>query len=69
MKVEPSGVVMIGICTIQTENCSAKNIAPITAVWATPGRTQINVCRECLEEKIKRGEWEVEGAKTRQSYA
>ena len=67
MKVEPSGVVMMGICTIQTKQCSAKDISPITAVWTMPGRTQVNVCRECLEEKIKCGEWEVKGARIRQT--
>ena len=67
MKVEPSGVVMIGTCTIQTKSCSAKKAAAITAVWSAPGRTQVNVCRECLEEKISCGEWDVEGAKIRQS--
>ena len=63
MKVEPSGVVMMGECSLQTEKCEAKDLAPVTAVWATPGRTQVNVCNSCLEEKIRRGEWEVEGAR------
>lgn len=65
MKVEPSGVVMMGQCTIQTEVCTAREVAAITAVWSTPGRTQINVCRACLDEMIRRGEWEVEGARAR----
>lgn len=63
MKVEPSGVVMRDICSIQTDKCTAKEGGPITAVWGPPGRTQINVCRACLEEKIRIGEWEVEGAR------
>ena len=41
----------------------AKTEAPITAVWGPPGQTQINVCRACLEEKMRLGEWEVEGAR------
>jgi hypothetical protein len=65
MKVEPSGVVMKGECSIKTKVCTAKTPGPITAVWASPGRTQINVCRACLEEKMRAGEWEVEGAKVR----
>ena len=44
-KVEPSGVVLKGICSIQTDRCTAKKEGPITAVWGPPGRTQINVCR------------------------
>jgi hypothetical protein len=63
IKVEPSGVVMMDVCTVQTAKCTAREGSAITAVWAPPGRTQVNVCRECLEEKIRGGEWEVEGAR------
>ena len=62
-KIEPSGVTLKGVCSIQTERCTAKTEAPITAVWGPPGQTQINVCRVCLEEKMRLGEWEVEGAR------
>ena len=65
-KVEPSGVVMHGVCDIQTDRCTAKAGGAITAVWGPPGRTQINVCRACLEEKVRRGEWEVAGTRVRQ---
>ena len=65
-RVEPSGVVLKGICNIKTEQCTAKEEGPITAVWGPPGRTQINVCRACLEEKMRLGEWEVEGARLRE---
>jgi len=63
MRVEPSGVVMMGICDIQTPKCSAKELAAITAVWTTPSRSQINVCRECLEEMIRSGQWEIPNAR------
>lgn len=63
MKVEPSGVVMIGECNVQTERCVARKPAPITAVWTVPGRSQINVCSACLDEQIRIGEWIVEGAR------
>jgi len=63
MKVEPSGVVFRGICDIQTDRCIARQLAPVTAVWETPGRIQVNVCRPCLEEKVRLGEWEIQGAK------
>jgi hypothetical protein len=62
-KVEPSGVVLKGICSIQTARCTAKKEGPITAVLGPPGRTQINVCRACPEEKIRISDWEVEGAR------
>ena len=58
MKVEPSGVVMMGICSMQTPKCKAKEGGPITAVWGVPGRRQIDVCGACLAELISRGEWE-----------
>jgi len=41
----------------------AKQTAPITAVWTPPGRVQVNVCRPCLEEQVRAGQWEIEGAK------
>ena len=63
MKIEPSGVVMIGECTVKTEKCVAPRTGAITAVWAPPGQTQLNVCSACLEERIRRGEWQVEGAR------
>ncbi len=65
-KIEPSGIVLKGVCQVQTQWCTAKAEGPITAVWGPPGRTQINVCRACLEEKIRLGEWEVEGARVRE---
>jgi hypothetical protein len=62
MRIEPSGVIFKGICDIQTDRCLAKQTAPVTAVWGAPGRSQINVCRPCLEEKVRAGEWEIQGA-------
>lgn len=32
MRVEPSGVIMVGECSIQTDVCTAKTASPITAV-------------------------------------
>ena len=63
MRVEPTGIVLVDICTIQTEKCVAREQAPITAVWTLPGRVQVNVCRPCLEEQVRLGEWEIRGAK------
>lgn len=63
MKIEPSGVVFVGVCDIQTHRCLATQPAPITAVWGSPGRWQINVCSPCLGEQVRRGEWEIEGAR------
>lgn len=68
MRIEPSGVVMIGECEIQTPFCTALRPAPITAVWGSPGRRQINVCRRCLEEMVRLGEWENPGARIRRVF-
>ncbi|MEK8015586.1 MAG: hypothetical protein VSS75_001875 [Candidatus Parabeggiatoa sp.] len=66
MNVEASGVILVDSCHVQTERCVAKKQAPITAVWTSPGRTQVNVCRPCLEEKIRAGEWAIQGARVEQ---
>lgn len=68
MRIEPSGIVMIGECEIQTPHCTALTHAPITAVWGSPGRRQIDVCRGCLEEMVRLGEWENPGARIPRRY-
>lgn len=65
MNVEPSGVLIVGICDVQTEKCAAKVPAPITAIWTLPSRRQINVCSPCLDEMIRNGEWQIEGARVK----
>jgi hypothetical protein len=65
MRIEPSGVVFVGICSIQTDRCVAREPAPITAVWTSPARVQVNVCRPCLEEQVRAGEWEIRGARVK----
>lgn len=65
MNIEPSGVLMVGVCDIQTEKCAAKVPASVTAVWALPARRQINVCSPCLDEMVRCGEWQIEGARLR----
>ena len=65
IRIEPTGVLFVGICDIQTEKCTARTAGPITAVWSVPAREQVNVCRSCLDEMVRRGEWQVEGARLR----
>ena len=62
IKIEPTGVVMIGICSVKTAKCVARTTPePITAVYQLPEQIQINVCGACLAEKIGgSGEWESE---------
>ena len=60
MDVEPTGVTMIGMCSVRGTECTARATPePITAVWELPGNRQINVCGACLKEKVERGEWRV----------
>jgi len=54
---------MAGICDIQTPKCSAREASAITAVWTSPGRSQVNICRNCMEEMIRTGKWEVPGSR------
>lgn len=68
MRIEPSGVIMIGVCEIQTPFCTALTPSPISAVWGSPGRRQIDVCRRCLEEMVRLGEWENPGARIQRIY-
>lgn len=64
ISVEPSGIIMKGICSVQFPVCTAKKEnSLITAVWAPPGRTQVDVCNSCLQEKIKIGDWEVKNSR------
>ncbi len=63
MVIEPSGVVLKGVCEIRSDVCIAKTTASITAVWTLPQRTQVNVCKPCLDKQIRDGVWEVPGAK------
>ncbi len=64
MKIEPTGVVLVDVCGVQTEKCVARNAAPVTAVWTLPARAQVNVCRPCLEEQIRSGDWQISGCKS-----
>ena len=68
MKIEPSGVIFVGICEIQTPVCQALLPSPISAVWVPPGRRQVNVCSACLEEQVSDGEWEIPGAHVRRRF-
>jgi hypothetical protein len=63
MRIEPSGVVMMGECELQLDNCTATEPGAVTAIWTTPGRRQVNVCRSCFDEMVRSGEWEVSGAR------
>jgi hypothetical protein len=62
MKIEPTGILFEAICDIQTEQCTARSAAPVTAVWSPPG-PDTGECLSCLYEMVRRDEWQVEGAR------
>jgi hypothetical protein len=59
---------MTGVCEVQTPVCQAREPAPITAVWLVPARDQINVCRACLEQRVRDGVWEIPGARIQRRF-
>lgn len=65
MQVMPTGIIFYGVCKVQTPKCIAQDVAPITAVLVPPGRTQVNICKPCLDELIRQGLWVVEGVRVR----
>ena len=64
-KVEPSGVILRGVCSIQTERCTAKTEAPITAVWGPDHRVRCRLmCAACVLKKrcgSENGQWKAQG--------
>jgi hypothetical protein len=54
---------MMGVCDVQTKECAARDPYPLTVVWEMPARRQINVCRPCLEEMVRTGDWIVPGSR------
>jgi hypothetical protein len=64
MRIEPSGIVKIGECDLRLPGCLALTPAPVMAIWMAPGRAvAATVCRSCLSEMVRLGEWENPGAK------
>ena len=64
MRIRTTGVVFIGECELQFENiCTAQVPKPITAVFVSQETKQVNVCRACLEEMVRSGQWEISGAR------
>lgn len=58
-----TGITMLGECSIKGQRCVALEPAPITVVFEHPRRVQVNVCRNCLEDQIRAGNWRVESAR------
>lgn len=62
-KVEPSGVIMKGVCSIQTPRCTAKTEGAITAVWGRPDRRR-SMCAGCVSKRraaSANGRWKEQG--------
>ena len=63
MNIITTGVFFTAECEIQKPGCTAILPAPVTAIKTEIGRTQINVCRACLETMVRDGQWSIEGAR------
>jgi len=57
MKVRLSGSPMMAECDIQSPNCEAKDPKMLEPVNILPGKKQINVCKACRDDMIKKGIW------------
>ncbi|MCP4699110.1 MAG: hypothetical protein GY862_19995 [Gammaproteobacteria bacterium] len=62
MKAIPTGVIFYGVCQMANEHCSAKEGGAVTAVFLLPANEQVNVCKTCLDYKVKDRDWNIEGA-------
>lgn len=62
MKIATTGSIIYGICSEKTHNCSAINGGPVTTILLPPNRAQRNVCRACLDQRLREGTWQIEGA-------
>lgn len=62
MRIETTGMVLTGTCDVRTELCRARVSAPLTAV-RTPRGKRVHVCRPCLEDMVREGQWEIPGAR------
>ncbi len=59
--VDPMGVEMPVECSVKTAKCTWPKNPKVTPVWQRKPKTlQINVCKACLDEKIRLGEWELQ---------
>ena len=69
MKVDPSGIVTIGECDLRLPGCRALTPAPVMAILVSLGReVAATVCRSCLEEMVRLGEWEIPGANLKRRF-
>jgi len=60
IQVDPMGIEMVAECEIKTGKCSWPKNKKITPVWQRKPKTlQINVCKNCLDEKLSSGEWQL----------
>jgi hypothetical protein len=61
VRVEPSGVIFSGECTVKGQNCltpSGGLASGVTAVWGPlPAQGQINVCGPCVRTQVETGKW------------
>lgn len=53
-----SGVTMLGLCSAKLNGCTAIDPAgPVHAIHVDGG-PQVNICGNCLKQKVDSGEWQ-----------
>ncbi|MCR9942005.1 hypothetical protein [Vibrio owensii] len=62
MRVVPTGSILYGVCEIKSENCAARQGGAVTAIMLPDTLEQVNTCKVCLNDKVRRGEWSIDGA-------
>jgi hypothetical protein len=63
MRIKTTGEVFTAVCDVQAEWCRARTPAPVTAVLTPFPQARVSVCRPCLEDMVRNGEWEIPGAR------
>jgi hypothetical protein len=56
-KIRKSGGALYGYCEVRLEGCTGLENSPLGVVYAEPNDRQVNVCNNCLEAKLKSGDW------------
>lgn len=63
MRVVPTGAVFYAVCELKLDNCAAREGGAVTTVLLSDTLEQVNTCKVCLNNKIREGEWAVEGSR------
>lgn len=63
MRVVPTGAVFYAVCDLKLEGCAARNGGAVTTVLLPDNFEQVNTCKVCLNNEIRKGKWTIEGSR------